>query len=137
MGRPEELRDLSPSVQTVVTEAADQGFEGMKRVGKVIYSRAQLPRWKGKSADDIVQEPKQFSGWERPDRAEFLAKQPVGVFEEAARALKAAAQDTAGGKVFADHYLTTALYDDVKKRPSWANQMQVVERYGGHVFLKE
>src|SRR3990167_7021206 len=117
MGRAEEIAGLSPTIQTIIAEAAGEGYEGMKKVVAVMHSRSQLPRWKGKKTDDIVQEAKQFSGWERPDRVAFLMKQPAETFNQAGRALKDAEKETKG-KPGADHYLTKKLYGS-DKAPGW------------------
>ena len=135
MPTPRELRDISPSVQTLIAEAGGEGEEGMMKVAKVIHSRSMLPRWKGKSTDEIVQEPKQFSGWERKDRIPFLMQQPNEVYTQATRAMRRAREEMKGVPS-ADHFLTTRLYDS-PERPSWAKKMRVVERYKGHIFLKE
>lgn len=135
MPTPEELRYISPTIQTLITEAGGEGEAGMLRVAKVIHSRSLLPRWKGQSPDQIVQQPKQFSGWERRDRIPFLLNQPNEVFAQATRAMHQAGKDL-GGKPYASNYLTTQLYDS-PSRPEWANKMRIVERYGNHIFLME
>ena len=130
-----EHRTLAPAVQAVVLESAGEGWEGMWRVAKVLHSRSLLPRWQGMSVDQIAEQPKQFSGMARTDRQAFLDAQPQSAVDDAIRAV-AQAPVQMGGKPFADHYLAASLYDS-PKRPSWANSMRVVERYGNHVFLKE
>lgn len=130
------VRDLTPTVQTILAEGANQGFEGMRRIARVIHSRTQLPRWKGMTSDTVVQQPKQFSGWERKDRMDFLAQQPRAVVEQAIEADKKGSGDVAKGKVWADHYLTTDLATS-PKAPSWVKSMKLVERYGKHSFFKE
>ena len=137
MPRATDFADLSPTLQTIVLEAGGEGPMGMQKVAKVMVDRTLLPRWKGLTTDQVVQQPKQFSGWERKDRIQFLSKQPQGVFLEAAKALKRAQAEAKSQGVTADHYMSNAIFDDPKKRPSWAGKMKMVERYGGHTFLKE
>ena len=129
-------RKLSPAVQAVLLEAAGEKWEGMWRVAKVLHSRTLLPRWKGMTMDQVAEQPKQFSGMARPDRQAFLDAQPQSAVDEATRAV-AQAPIQMGGKAWSDHYLTQKLYDNPSKRPSWANNMKIVERSGRHVFLKE
>lgn len=129
------VRKLSPAVQAVLLEAAGEGWEGMWRVAKVLHSRSLLPRWRGMTMDQVAEQPKQFSGMARSDRQAFLDAQPQSAVEEAMRAV-AQAPVRMGGKPWSDHYMTAALFNS-PKRPSWANQMKVLEQYGNHVFLKE
>ena len=129
-------RTLSPAVQAVVLEAAGEGWEGMWRVAKVLHSRSMLPRWRGMNVDQVAEQPNQFSGMARTDKQAFLDAQPQEAIDQATRAV-AEAPAQMGGKPWADHYLTQKLYDDPAKRPIWANAMKVMERSGGHVFLKE
>src|SRR3990167_513786 len=136
MPRPTDFSDLSPTLQTIVLEAGGEGPIGMQKVAKVMVDRTMLPRWKGLTTDQIVQQPKQFSGWERKDRIAFLSKQPQGVFLEAAKALKRAQAEAKSQGVTADHYVTKELHSS-PKRPDWVSKMEVVETYGNHVFLRE
>lgn len=108
----------------------------MRRVAKVILSRQQHPRWRGLTSDQIVQQRAQFSGWERPDREQFIARQPPQVIQHAQQALVDAQQEMQVGGYYGDHYLTNDLYNS-PRRPGWANKMRVVERHGRHTFLRE
>ena len=132
---PLDTKTLSPAIKALVLEAAGEGAEGMKRVAKVLHSRALLPRWKGMTVDQIAEQPKQFSGMARTDREAFLKRQPAQVTDQATKAMTDA-QTELKGKPWADHYMTQALYDG-PLRPLWANKMKIMERHGGHVFLKE
>src|SRR3990167_6278249 len=114
MPRPTDFSDLSPTLQTIVLEAGGEGPMGMQKVGKVMVERSLLPGRKGGTTDQVVQQPKQFSGWERKDRIAFLSKQTQGVFLEAAKALKRAQAEAKSQGVTADHYMILDIFDDPK-----------------------
>lgn len=127
------MSDLSPAVKAIIGEAAGEGFEGMRRVAKVIQTRAIQRRL---TPDAVVLQPKQFSAMARPDLEAFIARQPPQVVQQAQTAMEQAMREVQPSKLYADHYLTDALYSGPYK-PSWADKMDVVERFGGHIFLRE
>lgn len=116
-------------LKTIIAEAAGEGEEGMYAVASVIANRAKR---RGKTPKEIVNQPKQFTGRWRKDLDAFVSAQPPEVIEAAQRAWQMAQENPITS---ADHYLTSELYNDKKRRPSWASKMGIVATIGGHTFL--
>ena len=117
------------SIRVLVGEAAGEGAEGMRRVARVIHTRAKERRL---SVDDVVRQPKQFSAYDRTDLDAFILKQPKPVVDAAYEAMQLAEQDGP----WANHYLTRELYES-PQAPSWSKKMKVIDRFGNHVFLTD
>lgn len=117
------------SIRVLVGEAAGEGAEGMRRVARVIHTRAKERRL---SVDDVVRQPKQFSAYDRKDLDAFILKQPRQVVDAAYEAMQLAEQDGP----WATNYVTRQLYDS-PGRPSWIGKMKVIDRYGNHVFMRD
>ena len=124
---------LPDSIRALIGEAAGEDDEGMVRVAKVIHTRA---RQRNLSVDAVVRQPKQFSAMERKDLDQFILRQPKGTTDRAFAAMERAGKDVGKGKEFANHYLSQVLYNS-PERPSWAKDMKVVDRHGGHIFLSD
>ncbi|MFC3074929.1 PLxRFG domain-containing protein [Shinella pollutisoli] len=119
-------RDYSDLVDTVIAEAVGEGDEGMAAVASVIRNRASV---RGKSAGEIVREPRQFTGYENPGADVRKAQQ-----DPATRARAAAIVDGVfGGTVpdptgGADHYHASSV------SPDWSQAMPETGRIGRHIF---
>lgn len=121
---------LTDTEKTVLAEGASEGEEGMYHIASVINNRSKRS---GKTTDDEVNKPMQFSGRWRKDLDSFVAKQPKETHDAMRRAMKRAAEKPASD---ATHYVTTKLHNS-SKRPSWVGKMDVVGVVGNHVFMKE
>jgi len=119
---------LDTVLNTVIAEGAGEGEEGMYAIASVIVNRANRRKL---TLEQVVNQPKQFTGRWRTDLETFVARQGPSVEAQARRALNRATQSPLPG---VDHYLTRSLYDS-PQRPSWAKSMGRPRIIGHHVFL--
>lgn len=115
-------------LKTLIAEGAGEGEEGMYAIGSVIMNRSQR---RGKTPQQIVNEPKQFTGRFRKDLDRFVASQSSETIAAAQRAWQKAQQNPIAD---VDHYMTTQLYKS-PKRPNWAASMGGVQQIGRHTFM--
>lgn len=120
---------VDPVIATILAEAAGEDERGMYAVASVIANRAARRK---KTPVQVVNEPAQFSGRWRKDLEAFVARQPKAAVEAAQRAWARAQVEPMPG---VDHYLTTDLYRDEKKRPDWSTKMGGRQEIGKHTFL--
>ena len=116
-------------VKTIVGEGANQDPEGLYAIASTIVNRA---RKRGKTLEQIVNQPHQYTGRWRKDLDDFVAKQPPSVLKAAQEALQKAIKNPIPG---IDHYMTNRLYNS-PHRPSWTNKMKIFKVIGDHTFLK-
>jgi spore germination cell wall hydrolase CwlJ-like protein len=124
---------------TVYGEARGESEQGRIAVAQVILNRASRPRWWGKSVEEVILKPYQFSCWNVGDPNAVLLRGAMNGINSitetnafiACTAAVMEAQllrfDLTNG---ADHYCTH------KVRPSWFSQEKVTARIGGHVFFR-
>lgn len=96
----------------------------------VCLARWQFSCWWGNDANALAVRDRAFrvlTGEVIPDAAW------LHTLQVAHQVLVGAVADPTGQ---ADHYLTTALYDDAAC-PTWAKTMPVAERIGRHIFLRD
>jgi N-acetylmuramoyl-L-alanine amidase len=118
--------------RTAYFEARSEGSKGMLAVAFVVRNRLQLGTF-GKSVEEVVQSPAQFSVWlpagharrkhipvDDPDWA--LARQAAKL------ALAGAVADPTKGSVF---------YHEKSVTPHWAHEKQFVLTLGRHRFYRE
>src|SRR3990167_1615873 len=115
-------------LNTIIAEGAGEGEEGMYAIASAIVNRAARRKL---TLEQVVNQPKQFTGRWRKDLDTFVARQGLAVEAQARRALARATQTPLPG---VDHYLTRTLYES-PQRPSWATQMGGGRLIGNHVFL--
>lgn len=104
--------------QTLVAEAANQGYEGMLAVGCVMRNRGWNMR--------------PFAASRRPDLAGWVDKQPKRVREQARAILsqlRAGSADVTNG---ATHYENVEAFG----LPYWAKGKQPVAKVGDHTFWR-
>src|SRR3990167_3916587 len=119
---------LDAVLKTIIAEGAGEGEEGMYAIASVIVNRAARRKL---TLEQVVNQPKQFTGRWRKDLETFVTRQGPAVEAQARRALERATQAPLPG---VDHYLTRALYDS-PQRPSWARTMGGQRMIGNHIFL--
>lgn len=124
-----------PLVQALIGEAASEGETGMRLVLDTIYNRSQR---RGKSLEQIVQQPYQFSAMQRPDLARFVQSQPQDVLLLALRLAAQARQPDYQPTYPTDHYVTSEFYKNrgQLKPDHWLHQMEPAQTVGGHVALQ-
>ncbi len=119
-------QDWNDAINTIIAEAAGEGFDGMAGVANVIKNRAGLS---GKSIGDIVRAPDQFTGYAKPGPAAVQAMQDPDVRAQAEAALAGvlggSIKDFTGG---ADHYHAKSV------NPYWAKTMPVTTEVGAHRY---
>lgn len=118
----------SPIIKTIIAEAAGEGDEGMYMVASAIATRALRRKL---TPEQVVNQPKQFSGRWRRDLDRFVAQQGPEVLARAERAWQRAQTQPMPG---VDHYLTTTLYRS-PKRPAWASTMRPIGQVGRHTIF--
>lgn len=117
--------------QVIAGEAAGEGQKGMQAVANVIHNRMNKT---GKSAEQIVTKPKQFSALADKTMMNRNYKQVKDQADSIAKDLEKLPDITNG----ATHYVTKTLYNKKKDNPdSWISKMQVTATIGNHVFMKE
>lgn len=118
---------LSPedrvAIETILLEAAGDGFESMVAVGEAIRNRTQLFK---KSVREVCLQPKQFSGWNDRPRAERFLTRHRSHYGRAWLAWKISAISSLTGG--ATDYHTQDI------RPYWASAYQPSARVGSHIF---
>ena|SRR3990167_7857619 len=115
-------------LKTIIAEGAGEGEEGMYAIASSIVNRATRRKL---TLEQVVNQPKQFTGRWRKDLEVFVARQGPAIEAQARRALERATRTPLPG---VDHYLTRTLYDS-PQRPSWAKTMGGQRLIGNHVFL--
>lgn len=119
-------QDWNDAVDTIIAEAAGEGFDGMAGVANVIKNRSMLS---GKSIGDIVRAPDQFTGYSAPGKDVQKAQQDPEMRAQAEAALAGVMggkiQDFTGG---ADHYHAKSV------NPYWAKSMQSTTDVGAHRY---
>jgi len=131
--------DIDIFARTLYGEARGEGLRGIEAVACVILNRARDRRWPNTIAGVCVQ-PKQFSCWNADDPnfnkmacASLENRDFRRCYAIAAMAVADMLMDRTNG---ANHYCTSALFDDPERRPSWAREDAVTCRIGNHVFMR-
>ena len=129
---------LDDVLKTIIAEGASEGEQGMYAIASVIVNRAKR---RSKTPQAIVNHHAknakgvdvwQFTGRARKDLDRFVASQGPEVLAAAQRAWQRAQQSPMPG---VDHYLTTELYNDSTRRPSWSQAMGGLQAVGRHTFM--
>lgn len=128
LGRPVAVAGpLDDVVKTILAEAAGEGPEGMYAVASVINNRA---RRRGKTPQQIVNEPYQFAGRARPDLDRFVELQRPEIQQAATDAWMRALQQPIPD---VDHFLSNDLANS-PRRPQWSTKMRPITTIGNHTF---
>ena len=109
------MAEISQAViDTLIAEAIGEGPEGMRRVAETILNRAAI---RGLTPEQVVKQPKQYTGYEAPgaDTVTAMKDPAVRAAAEAAFRLAMEPGDPTKG---ADHYFNPNLVS-----PSWARSM--------------
>jgi spore germination cell wall hydrolase CwlJ-like protein len=115
--------------KVIAGEAAGEGELGMTAVACVIQNRMK----NGKTAEQIVKAPSQFSAMEEPAMMARNYRDVKEIADKLASQI-GSLKDITGGET---NYLTTELYNKKKNNPkSWASKMTVTKVIGKHTFLK-
>lgn len=131
-------RDLA--IRTVLSEAGNQGPEGMAAVAAVIKNRSQLGKYGGKSPAEVVTARNQFEPWN--NAGEGAANDPMSYapgsskYENAAKIVdgvfSGAIKDPTGG---ATHFYAPGAQAALgRKPPSWAAGQKGL-KIGDHMFF--
>lgn len=131
-------RDLT--IRTVLSEAANQGPEGMAAVAAVIKNRSQRGKFGGTSPAEVVTARNQFEPWN--DAGKGKANDPLAyspgspAYERAAQIVdgvfSGAIKDPTSG---ATHFYAPAAQAALgRKPPSWAKGQQGL-KIGDHMFF--
>jgi len=127
-------RDLDYLTRTLVREAGGEGERGMEAVGDVARNRLMSGRY-GKTFEDVVTAPKQFSPWNVEARGTKADPRLVDPSSDIYRQARAIAERVAGGSEDvtggATHFYAPKLAD-----PKWARGVEPTAEIGGHRFLK-
>lgn len=112
-------------IDTLIAEAIGEGPEGMRRVAETILNRAAI---RGLTPEQVVKQPKQYTGYEAPgaDTVTAMKDRAVRAAAEAAFRLAMEPGDPTKG---ADHYFNPNLVS-----PSWARSMTPTGQYGNHAY---
>lgn len=112
-------------IDTLIAEAIGEGPEGMRRVAETILNRAAI---RGLTPEQVVKQPKQYTGYEHPGSETVKAMQDPAVRAAAEAAFRLAMEpgDPTKG---ADHYFNPNLVS-----PSWARSMTPTGEYGNHAY---
>lgn len=113
---------------TIWMEARGEEAKGRELVASVIHNRAVDRK---QSADRICLQPKQFSCW---NDTPYIKYQDLSG-DEWEHCKKLARELEAG--TFQPITKASYFYNPNKCTPSWAGNMTIVDRYNGHIFLKE
>lgn len=131
-------RDLA--IRTVLSEAGNQGPDGMAAVAAVIKNRTLKGKYGGKSPAEVVTARNQFEPWN--DAGKGKANDPLSYsptstkYQEAARIVdgvfSGVLKDPTGG---ATHFYAPQAQADLgRKAPSWAKGQQGL-KIGDHMFF--
>ena len=131
----DENREIDLLARTIYGEARGEGERGMQAVANVIMNRVNAGRWYGKTVEDVVLKPYQFSCWNEKDpnrRVIMEVTETNATFKKAKDISRRAVSDTlpdiTGG---ATHYHAASI------TPYWAGEMEQTVKIGNHVFYKE
>ena len=110
-------------VQTIILEAAGEGYEGMVAVGEVIRNRAKFFQ---KDFKAVCLAPKQFSGWNDAERAACFLEEHRDHYFLALAAWRESEKTslTNGATDYHADYV----------HPYWADAYQVTAEIGRHIF---
>ena len=107
-------------------------------IANVMMNRLKNPQRFGKTLEEVVYAPSQFSGvgtpeWEKAATKKFKNSKEEGIYKQflsvSSRALKGQLEDTTGG---ADHYVNLKLAN-----PSWAKAYKSTAKIGQHTYFSE
>lgn len=121
------MAEISQAViDTLIAEAIGEGPEGMRRVAETILNRAAI---RGLTPEQVVKQPKQYTGYEAPgaDTVTAMKDPAVRAAAEAAFRLAMEPGDPTKG---ADHYFNPNLVS-----PSWARSMTPTGQYKNHAYF--
>jgi len=110
-------------IDTLILEAAGEGYEGMVAVGEVIRNRAKFFH---KGFEAVCLMPKQFSCWNDKQNAENLLKKKSDCYALAQKAWRNSEKSSLAGG--ATDYHAACVH------PYWADAYRVVSKIGNHVF---
>ena len=127
-------REIDLLARTAWGEARGDGRWGMQAVINVVMNRVKAGRWWGRSVEDVVLKPYQFSCWleSDPNRAKLLA---VTTDDEQFKLAEAFAELAIDGKL-TDITNGATNYHTKSVKPSWASTGQQTAIWGNHIFYK-
>lgn len=121
--------------RTIWGEARGEGYTGMKAVANVIMNRVQKGSWYGKTVQEVVLKPYQFSTWNANDvnrnKAANVDETDTSFWTAkkiASLAYNGQIDDITGGAI---------NYHSVGVNPYWASEMEKTVQIGNHIFYKE
>lgn len=135
------MGDLDALARTIWGEARGEGYKGMQAVANVVMNRYSLAqsnaayaRQFGRTVEEIVKKPYQFSVWNYndPNRQKIMEvthndPQYRIAVDIARNALEGNLSDITGG---ADHYHTASI------NPNWADEKLLNGQIGVHKFYR-
>ncbi len=128
-------REVDLLARTAWGEARGDGRWGMQAVINVVMNRVNAGKWWGRTVEEVVLKPWQFSCWNEndPNRRQVLdITEDDAQFKQAVALAKLALNDnlpdTTDG---ATHY-----YAAYTKEPAWASSGQQTVQIGNHIFYK-
>lgn len=131
----DENREIDLMARTIYGEARGEGGTGMQAVANVIMNRVNAGKWYGRTVEDVVLKPYQFSCWNENDPNRKVIRDITtsnSVFANAKNISKQAylglLPDITGG---ATNYHAAGI------RPAWAASMTKTAVIGNHIFYKE
>ena len=127
--------EIDLMARTLYGEARGEGDQGMQAVANVIMNRVNAGKWYGKTVEEVVLKPKQFSCWNEsdPNREKIVqvtASNPT--FLRALAISKGAYEGTLD-----DITRGATHYHYYQITPIWADKMEPTVRIGNHIFYKE
>lgn len=128
-------REIDLTARTLWGEARGEGIRGMQAVANVITNRVNAGKWYGRTYEEVVLKPYQFSCWNENDpnfsKLKSVNDNDVNFYNAkglARLAYDGDLLDITGG---ATHYHRAG------STPYWAGSMQKTAVIGNHVFYKE
>ncbi|MGN1091616.1 MAG: cell wall hydrolase [Alphaproteobacteria bacterium] len=127
-------KEIDLMARTMWGEARGEGIRGMQAVANVIMNRVNAGRWYGRTVEDVVLKPYQFSCWNAndPNLPKLKSVNEKDTQFSNAKGLARLAYednlvDITGG---ATHYHAAGI------TPYWANAMNKTAVIGNHAFYK-
>lgn len=131
----DEQKEIDLMARTIYGEARGEGENGMQAVANVIMNRVNAGAWYGRTVEEVVKKPRQFSCWNDGDPNKKVIETVNSGNSIFARALQIA-KNAYYGKI-QDLTLGATHYHAANIVPTWAGDLIQTIKIGSHVFYKE
>lgn len=127
--------EIDLMARTMYGEARGEGISGMQAVANVIMNRVKAGAWYGKTVEDVVLKPYQFSCWNEDDPNRRVIMDVTtsntlfkNAYDLARQAYNGTLPDITNG---ATHYHAASI------TPYWSKSLTKTASVGNHIFYKE